>query len=405
MIEQYGKPSSEEMDMVWIWMGSMIGFALANGQSTHLWISERAIEQLPNGELKTLLSINEQQWRNGTMFPDGGYAVEDNYGEISHWEPFQLAYLQWIKDTYSMPWSNEAQEHIAFLMGLGSHGLADQSFDAMYFRRSYVYDAQSDWSNSLDIATDVVFISKTYTQPTVDPWIPIEPLLDIFLEQGHTVSDDVIELGQSRLNVAVYWVGSASEQAEVVVEYEQQFPWTSHNLLNESIPGNPYMESEIIKEYWQVLWKELQGDNGANKVLYCDPKTTSYSHPRSKDDIESSLSIGLSSAIDTDKLEESHISVEFENGQQHPVLVDVFYGDGSNIINIEPLIDWDSGQYTVLLSSELPLEDGSDLGGVMECTFSTTEKPTDSKSGCQTSGFSRSGWWGLMLILGVRRWT
>ena len=121
---------------------SLLGLVWANGQSSHLWITHRAIEHLPNGELKQLLEepYLEDHWRNGTMFPDGGYAVGDDYGEIAHWESFQIAYLEWIRDTFSPPWSLEAKEHIAFLMGLGSHGLADQSYDAMYFRRAYVYD-------------------------------------------------------------------------------------------------------------------------------------------------------------------------------------------------------------------------------------------------------------------------
>ena len=73
------------------------------------------------------------------MFPDVGYAVGDNYGEIAHWESFQAAYLEWIQDTYSRPWTTEAKQHIAFLMGLGSHGL-DRLM--MQWLAAYVYDAE-----------------------------------------------------------------------------------------------------------------------------------------------------------------------------------------------------------------------------------------------------------------------
>ena len=68
--------------------------ALANGQTSHLWITDAALERLPEGELKELLTREDlRPWlRNGTMFPDGGYAVDDGYGEIAHWEPFQSLY-------------------------------------------------------------------------------------------------------------------------------------------------------------------------------------------------------------------------------------------------------------------------------------------------------------------------
>ena len=121
------------------------------------------------------------------MFPDGGYAVGDNYGEIAHWESFQAAYLKWIRDTYSPPWTTEAKEHIAFLMGLGSHGVADQSYDAMYFRRAYVYDADGAWTESFDTATDVTFVAETMVQDMVDVWVPYA-LLSIFGNRGHEVS-------------------------------------------------------------------------------------------------------------------------------------------------------------------------------------------------------------------------
>jgi len=76
--------------------------ARANGQTSHLWISDTALDQLPDGELRDFLTRDDLQLmlRNGSMFPDGGYAVGDGYGEIAHWEPFQTAYLVWIRDSF-----------------------------------------------------------------------------------------------------------------------------------------------------------------------------------------------------------------------------------------------------------------------------------------------------------------
>ena len=130
--------------------------ASANGQTTHCWITGQAIGLLPSGDLARLMSDPDMElyWRNGSMFPDGGYANGDGYAELAHWEPFQMAYLGWIAETYEPPYEGDAARHVAFLMGLASHGMADQTFDAMYMSRAWHYDAESDWSNSMDEATD-----------------------------------------------------------------------------------------------------------------------------------------------------------------------------------------------------------------------------------------------------------
>ena len=113
--------------------------AWANGQTTHVWIAEEALRSLEAGELKSLLSSPELRdpLLNGAMFPDGGYAVSDHYGELAHWEPFQQAYLQWIRDTFPPPWDEgDAAPHVAFLMGLAAHGLAF-STDIQWVTQAY----------------------------------------------------------------------------------------------------------------------------------------------------------------------------------------------------------------------------------------------------------------------------
>lgn len=44
----------------------------ANGNVTHLWITEQAIFQLPEGDLKDLLKEQTDAWSTGSGFPDGG---------------------------------------------------------------------------------------------------------------------------------------------------------------------------------------------------------------------------------------------------------------------------------------------------------------------------------------------
>ena len=388
--------------------------ALANGQSSHLWITEQAIQRLPEGALKSILSDEqfEQQWRNGTMFPDGGYAVNDDYGEMAHWEPFQKAYLHWIQDSYGSPWSTEAKEHIAFLMGLASHGLADQSYDAMYFRRAYVYDEESTWEESFDTATDVTFVAETHIQSTVDVWVP-SIVYDIYQQQGHSVSPSVVEQGQSRLNLAIYWVGSTASQPDLVATYIEQYPWGTTHQLDLTVPGNPSMEADIVMEYWQTLWRELNDGIEHPLLLFTHPMANSYHHPTNHEDIESSISMGISTGINEDQLQPQHIQVVDANGQAHPILVDVFYGSTSHIINIEPLEDWSVSDFTVILDQELPLSPGGTIGETLEWNFSTRSEPNtdvsnteDAKKGCSSASLVEQSIWIVWLgYLGIRRRT
>src|SRR5262245_21782854 len=125
--------------------------ARGNGVNTHTWVTMRGVELLPDGELKKLLSSPDLEpiLVNGSIFPDGGYAVQDGFGEIAHWEPFVSAYLAWLRDEIGPPYDRpEARRYVAFLFGVASHGMGDQIFDSMYMKAARGYDAVG-WSDSL----------------------------------------------------------------------------------------------------------------------------------------------------------------------------------------------------------------------------------------------------------------
>ena len=385
-----------------------ISLAMGNGQSSHCWISEQAIQQLPEGELRELMTDQglEIQWRNGTMFPDGGYAVGDDYGERAHWESFQLAYLEWIQEQYSKPWSPEAKEHIAFLMGLASHGLADQSYDSMYYRRGYRYDVTGNWDESFDTATDVAFVAQTAPQPLVDKWIPTDLFQQLYAEQGHVVDAETMQQGQTLLKVAIEWVGSISQQEDALNEYRSDFPWGTSNQLNESVPGSPVVEVGIVAAYWQVLWAQLNNEVPPKEILYSYPAEERYEFPIEKDNIEAELSIVFSKGIDADSLSEEMFSIQGSTGDYHPIGIDLFYGADSHVINITPLDDWTLDDFRLTVSAELPFMDGSQLGEDWILFFSTKEKPMETveqKRGCQSVQEIDRGMLAIVLLLYSRR--
>lgn len=387
--------------------------AHGNGQTTHLWISDHALSHLPAGELRDLLTRPDLRVMldNGTMFPDGGYGVGDGYGELAHWEPIQTPYLAWIRDTYAAPWTDEAAAHIAFVMGLGSHGMADQVFDALYMARAKVYDDGSDWASlSMDEATDVVYAARVGAWDPPADWVPHAPLVDLFRDEGgHAVSADTLDSGQTALRIAIAYVAAAASQPEYVTDYEAQFPWaTAH--LEDDIPGAPLCEGAVIARYWQTLWARLHDRPLADPVLATWPTDGGFGHVRWAGDIEATVSVALARGLDAGALGPDAFSLTRDDGTAVPFEVRLFYGHASHVVHLEPTEDLaPDADYTLAVLPGLQTFDGEVLGGSATVGFSTRPPPAGGVSeepggcGCAAMGAPSALWPAGLLVLGLAR--
>ena len=124
--------------------------------------------------------------------------------------------------------------------------------------------------------------------------------------------------------------------------------------------------------------------------------------------------MGLAMGIDADAVLPEHIQVRRPDGELHPVVVDIFYGRDSHIINVDPLEDWSDGVHQVILSGQLPLmgdrhlkdlTDGTDV----EWSFSTLvindNRSEKAKEGCSSAAAVQALclWWIGVLGLSWRR--
>ncbi len=357
--------------------------AHGNGQTTHLWISEKAMEHLEDSVLINLLESQKEALRLGTMFPDGGYPIGHEYGEAAHWEPFQDAYRDWIQQSHPDLMHPDAAAHIAFYLGLASHGMADQVFDSMYMERSRMYDAEYGWadqSTSLDTAQDIVFAAQTHAQTIPEMWIP-EHFLDLFAALGIDVDMDTMVNGQERLELALLGVGGLSEVDTTVALNVDAFPWGCSHLLDESVPGSPPFEARVVAKYWQHLWAELRGETPTFEVIGAFPTDQSLGHARSIDDVESRLSLVFNRGLFRDTVTTDHFRVEAAQ-TDHPVHLDLFYGDHSHVVNIAPQTDWlvDSS-HRLVVTDTLTASDGRALKESFSLSFSTTPIPEEADTG------------------------
>ena len=351
----------------------------ANGQTTHLWITDTAVGHVEIPELAELLAAQMGPLRVGTMFPDGGYPLNHEYGEVAHWEPFQDAYRDWIRTQFPNLSSADAAPHIAFYLGLASHGMADQVFDSMYMERSRIYDAEYGWadqSTALDLAQDIVFAAQTTTQTVPEPWIP-DHFPDLFAGLGVDVDMDTMLEGQDRLDIAVRGTGGLSEIDAAVTLNGDAFPWGCSHLLDETVPGSPPFEAKVVAKYWAHLWRELHGEPGELDIIGVFPTPNSMGHATDAEDIEAKLSLVFSRGLLSENVTEEHFRAQ-SSETVHEIGLNLFYRDHSHVVNISPVNDWATQtEHTLTVMDTLEATDGRRLAEPYILPFSTVPMPTE----------------------------
>jgi hypothetical protein len=374
--------------------------AQANGQTTHLWITETACTHLPAGELADLLSSHSNALRVGTMFPDGGYAVGHGYGEEAHWEPFQERFRDWILENHDDLSSDEAAPYVAFYLGLASHGMADQVFDSMYMERSRVYDAEDGWSvetDTLDTSQDIVFASLTGGQVVSEFTLP-EILPSLFADAGIEVEMSTLESGQAWLEIAVDGVSTTSQDEELVSMHTEAFPWGCTHLLDEAVPGAPPMEAEIVARYWQALWAELNGEDVSLEIIGQFPEDGGMGHMATAEDVEARLSVVFNKGLYEGAVSPMVFHVE-SGGENIPLGLDLFYRNYSHVVNISATDGWEEeAWHTLTIGDDIEATDARRFEEEFTLEFSTLPAADEAIGGAEACGCGTAGGAGGRLL-------
>jgi MYXO-CTERM domain-containing protein len=363
------------------------GVAWANGNESHLWVSLWARDALPEGDLRSLLEAQDLALRNGSNFPDGGYAIDDGYGEIAHWEPFQSAYLDWIVAHHQPPWSDEAQAHIAFLMGMASHGMSDQTYDCAYLARSDVYDAGSPGTSiGRDGATDVALVAAAGCAEPPSGWVPEELMAQLMLEQAeHEVEPDTIGDGNALVLFSMHIICGAAEDEELTAEYVAAYPWAGAHQMDPDQPGNPPHTAPVVAAYWQALWAQLHGEDPLGEPLIGQfPPADAGGWPSETDSIDAMVSFVIARGVDTDSIGEGGITVRDAQGLDLPFELHRCYG--SHVLGLKPTEGWTADSvHTVEVGPGLLTWDGRTLEP-FAFEFDTTPVPVDSATPVDPGG-------------------
>ncbi|MCB9688634.1 MAG: zinc dependent phospholipase C family protein [Alphaproteobacteria bacterium] len=373
--------------------------ALACGQTTHVTIALWALDRVEDPELAALVRDPEVRAAliSGAMFPDGGYSplVNHPYGEIAHWEPFQLALLDTLVDR-GPTFEGDDRKRVAFLLGLAAHGIADQGFDAAYLTRADTEDAGAPRAESADTETDVAFAGEVGGLLVEERWVPYDELIPVFASQGIDVDQDTMELGMASLDLAILYVANAGELPDRVAQAHQNWPWATSHLTDPSVPGSPALLQDVVARYWEVLWRRL-------RQLPVDDRFVLAVWPGPYDVPQDALvSVVFGRALDEATIEAPGVVSVSADGTPLGVEPWMYYGQASNVLNVRPTDPWvaDSA-HDLTVAAGVTTFDGWTLPADLVLTFSTGAAPADpsvtgdpSGCGCATGG--APGWAGLL---------
>lgn len=309
------------------------------------------------------------------MFPDGGYVVKDDYGEIAHWEPFAQAYLAWIRQTQTAPFTRgDAAEHAAFLMGIASHGMADQVYDSTFMKRARVEDA-AGWSDTLledfDTATDVALVADTGFAVAPELWVPSTALVDVYADVGYSTDTATLDGGQMLLHrVVLAYAQSVAGDAAKVAAYRTQYPWGTSHQLDADRPGSPPCEGAVVAAYWLALWDRLHdASTPQNLVIATIPSPGGAGHPTAASLVDAQVVIVFGHGIDAETLQ---IAVTDGAGQALPIQVSPWASEWTNVVRIVPTADWPAdADLTVTVAAGLTTIDGLTADAPWSFAFST----------------------------------
>ncbi|MBX3249918.1 MAG: Ig-like domain-containing protein [Myxococcales bacterium] len=356
--------------------------ARANGIVSHMHISDLALRRLPAGPLRDLLSDPDLVpiYRAGSVFPDSGYAADDAYGEICHWEPFTTAYVRWIRDRFGDDLSSdEARVHVAFLMGQASHGLADQIFDSLFMARTTAYDGTSD---NLDVGAEAWLVVEHDPMNLIDGFVPASEMVDVFathpaLLEGHAPTVAAFERGRDQIVRgvrAVYAFGAFWYDM-----YWIEMPWAAtHYYAADNVPGSLPHLAGFVTAYWQVLWARLRGtDTLAESLIGTWPEDGAVNFETRHERIESRAMMVLGHGIDRATLTPEHVRLLGPDGEAVASTARFIYGSPfANAVLVRPWADLDyDTEYTIELGEGIADIDGRTLPSVERFSFRTRCAP------------------------------
>ncbi|ORX45473.1 hypothetical protein DM01DRAFT_1339982 [Hesseltinella vesiculosa] len=144
-------------------------------------------------EVRHLLLTYPDYSQPGSFFPDWGYQClgHDSQAENTHWAPFIKASLEYIRDTYPRPWTDDhVKGLVAFVLGILSHDIADVEWHSLNGLPNYFMQVMASMDFGGDIAKahkvadtggEAVLRHRSRLDYLSDQWkLPLDDLIRIY---------------------------------------------------------------------------------------------------------------------------------------------------------------------------------------------------------------------------------
>lgn len=256
---------------------SIASRSFAGGMTLHMNMSDVALQEVSDPELKKILNDNREAVMAGTVFPDTGnglnytigYSKQDNYAKLTHYHPFLEAYLGYIKTNCRAPYSGHCQELIAHFMGSAAHNIEDGTSHYILYRIDERMDPAGERTD-MDSAGDFVLIQKYGRGKDLPRYVvPYDDLVRIFRSMGVVYSRRSLVDGNRIHRLALF-----AERAMAPARFQtvkRRNPWFVDNIM--TAPGGVNYGGRVTAQYWDALWERLNGKDPAGMIsaVYPDP--------------------------------------------------------------------------------------------------------------------------------------
>ena len=253
-------------------LGSLASLnVFAAGMTTHEFITETALKNLADPELKQVLKSHRNVLLTACNFPDTGTAnrylpgqkEKPNYGGITHWPVYTESYLAYIGANCHAPYDRRCIRLIDHFMGLAAHDMEDQAFDELFLAKAAKVAApEMFWM--VDATSDFVVLAKYDRWAHVPVYVaPVKDLSRIFSDMGLDFSEANIVSGH-----IVHQIATVGERPVSFFSYlplKKRMPWISSHIY--AAPGGVVFAAGVIDEYWEALWQRINGKGGAIKPV------------------------------------------------------------------------------------------------------------------------------------------
>eukprot|EP00057_Strongylocentrotus_purpuratus_P034386 XP_795000.3 PREDICTED: phosphatidylinositol-glycan-specific phospholipase D [Strongylocentrotus purpuratus] len=203
-------------------------------------------------DYKQLILDNQDAFQAGNPYPDAYYDTICQGGkfhsvsEDTHWAPFLTTTIQYIRDHYPQPWSQDAKKLVVFLLGFASHQVADVSWHSLGIDQGFLTtmgdinffgsfpDAHSVGDEGGDVLSEAE-LDLQYIDTLSNWYVPVKDLYEIYkIYYNNTVilQEDVIvectailflaRLGE-KLALSKLYMDYSSKSPFMVEEFESYF--------------------------------------------------------------------------------------------------------------------------------------------------------------------------------------